>query len=221
MTDLKNRIAKNLEKIQARIAAAANRAGRAPDSVQLVAITKTVGLEEVEILKELGVTHFGENRLEVAASKIAVFPELCWHMIGNIQRRKARDIIQLFSKVDAVDRLKLAETLEKRCEEHKTSCSILIEVNVSGEESKHGICPEKLEETLTAIQAMEHLRVEGLLTMAPLGAAEAQIRGYFRTLYQLAQQYTLPELSMGMTDDFEIAIEEGATQIRIGRALFE
>ena len=141
-------------------------------------------------------------------------------MIGSVQRRRARDVAALFDTVDSIDRLALAAALEQRCEELDKTMEVLIEVNVSGEESKHGFAPEALEEGLREMAAYDRLRVTGLMTMAPWGAQESGIRPLFRRLKEAADEHGLAELSMGMTDDFEIAIEEGATQIRIGRALF-
>ena len=144
-----------------------------------------------------------------------------WHMIGNIQRRKARDVVLAFHRVDAVDRLSLAETLEQRCAEAGKQLPILVEVNVSGEEAKHGFVPANLGDALANIRAMEHLRVEGLMTMAPLAADAEAARPVFSALRELADRFDLKTLSMGMTNDFEAAIEEGATEVRIGSALFK
>ncbi len=214
-------IEKNLSQIRARMAGAAARAGRAPDAVQLVAVTKTVDTGTVRILHELGVTHIGENRVQVAKPKMRALPgTLCWDMVGHVQRRKAKDVVGLFDTVDSVDRLRLAEELQRRCDEHDRQLDILVEVNVSGEEAKHGLEPRDLAQTLADIAELERLRVRGLMTMAPLGAGETVLRTVFGTLRRLAREHGLPEISMGMTDDYEIAIEEGATQVRIGRALF-
>jgi len=188
-----------------------------------VAVTKTVGVGEMRLLHELGVRHVGENRLEVARPKREDFnpADLCWHMIGNIQRRKARDIVAAFDRVDAVDRLSLAQTLQDRCEELDRTLRCLVEVNVSGEAAKHGFAPGELGDALARMGGLDRLVVEGLMTMAPWGAEETVVRGVFRRLRELAETHGLTTLSMGMTDDYEIAIEEGATEVRVGRALFE
>lgn len=215
-------IAENVQRIQSRIAAAAGRAGRAAGSVRLVAVTKTVGLPEILELHRLGVREMAENRVELARSKVeAAPPDILWHMIGPLQTRKAVDVAACFSCFDALDRLKAAEALQKRCEELDRSLRVLVEVNVSGEEQKHGFSPADLKKLLPQMQPLDRLNVEGLMTMAPFDAPEPVLRHCFSALRHLAEAYGLPELSMGMTDDFEIAIEEGATQVRIGRALFE
>lgn len=217
----KDQIASNLVAIQSRIVAAAEGAGRAADSVTLIAVTKSVGVREVEILYELGVRHFGENRPEDCGGKVAVLPaDAVWHEIGNLQRRKAKTAVALFQRIDAVDRLELAEELQKRCEELQLQRGVLIEVNVSGEAAKHGVSPGEVGEMLASIRTLPSLTVHGLMTMAPFDAPESVLRPVFSGLRQLAEQHALPVVSMGMTDDFELAIAEGATEVRIGRALF-
>ena len=203
------------------MAEAARRSGRSPEDVRLVAVTKTVGIEEIRILHDLGETDLGENRLEIATPKIQAFGRaVTWHMIGNVQRRKARDIVALFDCVDAVDRLSLAEALDKRCADQGKRLDVLLEVNVSGEESKHGLNPADLDSAVDAIGRLERLRIRGLLTMAPFVADPEETRPVFAALRELAERFGFPGLSMGMTNDFEVAIEEGATQVRIGSALF-
>lgn len=220
--ELHSRLARNLAGVRARMAAACLRAGRPEDEVRLVAITKGVGIEECRILRELGVTDMGENRIDVAAPKVAALGHgVRWHFIGNLQRRKAREVVELFDAVDAIDRVEAAEALQRRLETADKRLPILLEVNVSGETTKHGFAPEELGEAINAIRHFEHLEIRGLMTMAPFEAVEAEIRGYFRTLKRLCTDFGLPECSMGMTNDFELAIEEGATQVRVGSALFE
>lgn len=218
----KERLARNLAGVQARMVAACVRAGRAVEEVTLVAVTKSVDVETCRTLHALGVTAFGENRVDIAGPKVAALGNtVTWHMIGNVQRRKAREVVGLFDVVDAVDRVELAEALERRLEAGERRLPILLEVNVSGEESKHGFAPGELSGALKAVAAFPHLDVRGLMTMAPFDVDSAVIRGYFRQLKSLTVEYGLPECSMGMTNDFEIAIEEGATQVRVGSALFE
>jgi len=210
-----------LNTIQNRIAAAAAHSGRNPAEVTLVAVTKTVGVDEIRVLYDLGVRDFGENRLESALPKIGLLPkDICWHFIAPVQSRKARDVAAWFRIVEAVDRVKIAEALQKRCEELDRTLDIMVEVNVTGEASKHGFAPEELSDAITRIRGFDRLNLKGLMTMAPFDAPEPVIRDCFRGMNTLADKYALPERSMGMTDDFEIAIEEGATQVRIGRALF-
>lgn len=218
---MKDRIAHNLDRIRGQIAAAAAHAGRNCESIKIIAVTKTVGLAEVQALYELGIRDFGENRLEVAAPKIAGTPaDICWHHIAPVQTRKAKDIVALFQVADAIDRVKAAEALQRRCEEQGKTLEVLIEVNVTGEESKHGFTAADLADALREIASFDRLRVTGLMTMAPFDAPEPVLRACFRDLNRLCAAHALPERSMGMTDDFEIAIEEGSTQVRIGRALF-
>lgn len=215
-------LAGNLEQVQARIAAACARAGRAPEEVRLVAVTKTVTLAEIDALLALGVTHLGENRVSSAAEKVgAQHGDACWHMIGTIQRRKSRRIAELFDRVDSVDRVATAESLDRACGDLKKKLPILLQVNVSGEEQKHGFAIGELPSAIAAIQRLKNLRVEGLMTMAPNTDDEARLRSVFRVLSDLAHDRKLPVVSMGMTNDFELAIEEGATEVRIGSALFQ
>lgn len=221
-THTQQHLADNLAAVRARMAAACARAGRSEDEVRLVAVTKSVDAETCAALHALGVTEMGENRIEVAGPKVAAIGRaVTWHMIGNIQRRKAREVVQLFDTVDAVDRVELAEALERRLDGTEKRLPVLIEVNVSGEAAKHGFAPEALADGLSAIRHYPHLDVRGLMTMAPFDAPEGEIRRYFRTLKALTREHGLPECSMGMTQDYELAIEEGATQVRIGSALFE
>lgn len=221
-TRSRDRLARNLDAVRSRMASACARAGRSSDAVRLVAVTKSVDIATCEVLRDLGVTEMGENRIDIAGPKVdALGRAICWHMIGNIQRRKAREVLQIFDQVDAVDRVELAEALERRLEATERTMPILVEVNVSGEAVKHGFSPGALPEALRAIAAFGHLEVRGLMCMAPFDAPAEQIRNYFRSLKTLTQAHGLPECSMGMTQDFEIAIEEGATQVRVGSALFD
>jgi len=210
-----------LKAITDRMAAAAERSGRSPDAVRLVAVTKTVGIAEARALLDLGITDLGENRVDVGRAKIeAIGPAATWHMIGTVQRRKVRDVLALFDRIDSIDRMTLAQTIQTRCEDGNRHIDALLEINVSGEDAKHGFPPEALEDILSKMALLDRIRVRGLMTMAPWGAEPGFLRGVFRRLRELAGTHGLEELSMGMTDDFEIAIEEGATQVRIGRALF-
>ncbi len=217
-----DRISRNLDEILQRIAQAARRAGRKPEEITLVAVTKSVGVGEIETLRGLGVRHFGENRVDLARPKIETVgrSDVVWHMIGSVQRRKARDVAELFDTVDSLDRIELLLELQKRCEEQGKTLQTLVEVNVSGEASKHGFAPKELEAALEVLGRCSALRVRGLMTMAPLEGGLDAARRTFAGLRELAERFGLPERSMGMSDDFEVAIEEGATQVRIGSALF-
>lgn len=214
---------RNLRQIQDRVAAAARRVGRDPASVRIIAVTKEAPADAIAALHGMGMRHFGENRTHVAEVKREALAALdaTWHMIGNIQRRKAGEVVRLFDRVDAVDRLALAEALQRQCEAQARTLPVLLEVNVSGEANKHGLASAAVGETLRAMAPLDRIRVEGLMTMAPFDAPEDVLRGVFGGLRRLAADLGLPVVSMGMTDDFEIAIEEGATEVRIGRALFE
>ena len=214
-------IQSNLTAIRQRITVAATRAHRSPDDITLIPVTKMVGLDEVQALYDLGFREMGENRPNVAEPKILAAPkDIRWHMIGSIQRRKTRDVVGLFDRIDSVDRPELIHELEKRCAEASKTMEILLQINVSAEESKHGFTSKVLSDTLNTVQSCPHLNTVGLMTMAPAEAEENEIRGYFRELKHLADDNGLSVLSMGMTNDFEIAIEEGATEIRIGTVLY-
>ncbi|HIJ66532.1 MAG TPA: YggS family pyridoxal phosphate-dependent enzyme [Candidatus Hydrogenedentes bacterium] len=218
---MRARIKQNLDATLRRIADAAARAGRSPDEVRLVAITKSVSVDAAQALCEFGVKDLGENRVAAAREKIeGLGLPVRWHMVGNIQRRKCKDIAALFDCVDSVSRVEVAEALQHRCEDAGKQLRVLIEVNVSGESTKHGLAPENLGATLERVARMPNLTVDGLMTMAPLYDDPELARPVFADLRKLGNRFNLKELSMGMTNDFEVAVEEGATQVRIGTALF-
>jgi pyridoxal phosphate enzyme (YggS family) len=217
----------NIERVQERIAAAARRAGR-PGEVTLVAVSKTHPAETVAAAYRAGLTRFGENRVEDAGPKAEVLRGLPleWHMIGHLQSRKAGDVWPWASLVHSVDTVKLAGRLSRAIPEGQV-LSILLQVNVSGEGSKEGFAPEEMPAAAQMIAAFPGLRIEGLMTMAPIADDPEEVRPVFRNLRDLrdglARQFpqsSWRHLSMGMTDDFEVAIEEGATLVRIGRAIF-
>ena len=223
--NIEARIKNNLHALQRRIAQAAERSDRSPEDVRIVAVTKNVGIEEVHILAGLGLNNFGENRVEAARDKIPLAKAqiekyATWHMIGNIQRRKVTEVVRLFDSLDALDRISLAEAIQRACDKTETTLHALVEVNVSGEDVKHGFSPEALPKALSELTQFDRIHVQGLMTMAPHHADEASLRENFRRLNDLAKEHELTDISMGMSDDFEIAIEEGATEIRIGRALY-
>jgi len=218
-------IADNLAALRARIEAAAARAGRDSAAVRLVgasAISK--GVSDAAVLEALaaGVTDFGENWLQEAEDRIErlapqVDSRATWHFIGHIQRNKAPGVLRAFDILHSVDSLRLAERLSERAEH---PARILLEVNVAGEASKYGFAPSEVATGVAAIARLPNLDLAGLMTMAPQVADVEDTRPVFRTLKELAEANGLPELSMGMTEDFEVAVEEGATMVRIGRALF-
>ena len=216
-------IRETLAAVRERILTACQKAGRRPGEVRLIAVTKRVDAERVRAAVALGVSDFGENYLQEARSKIeAVEPGLTWHMIGHIQSNKAKYIPRLFSYVHSVDRWELLEDLDRDAKE----ISILFEVNLSGEPQKHGATTDALRSMLEKTQALRHVKPVGLMTVPPFAADPEKARPYFRRLRELLQNVNrefamgMPELSMGMSADFEVAIEEGATMVRIGTAIF-
>jgi pyridoxal phosphate enzyme (YggS family) len=216
-----SKIKANLEKVQERIQTACRRAGRSVQDVTVIAVTKTVVPDLIVAAHELGVRNFGENRIQEAEPKItelsSLEPRPTWHMIGHLQSNKAKTALELFDIVHSVDSVKLAEVLSRRAL-HKFP--ILLEVNVAAEASKTGFALNEVEAALAAIRQLPNLEVKGLMTVAPMVADAETVRPVFRQLRQLRGRLGLEHLSMGMTDDFEVAIEEGTTMVRIGRAIF-
>jgi pyridoxal phosphate enzyme (YggS family) len=220
-------LAANLERIRQRIAEACARAGRDPTAVLVVAVTKTQPPEAVNEAANLGLTLFGESKVQEAKAKIGLCPgRLRWHMIGHLQSNKVRDAVELFEMVQSVDSLHLAEELNKRAEQAAKSIRILLEVNIVGEGSKFGYQPERLLLDLERLNALPRLEIHGLMTIPPWSPLPEKARPVFQKLRALKDQCEkllgapLPHLSMGMSHDFEVAIEEGATMVRIGTALF-
>ncbi|HLH60706.1 MAG TPA: YggS family pyridoxal phosphate-dependent enzyme [Ktedonobacteraceae bacterium] len=219
----------NIAQVHSAIAGAAQKVGRMPGEITLVAVSKTVALELVRMAYNLGVRNFGENRVQDALPKIETFhpPDVRWHMIGHLQTNKAGKVVGQFYCVQSVDSLHLARTLNRYAGEHEVRLPILLQVNVSGEASKEGMSPAETPEIARQILALPNLEVQGLMTIAPLVQDPEEVRPVFRGLRILRDQLrdTLSQsswqhLSMGMTDDYRIAIEEGATIVRIGRAIF-
>lgn len=233
-----NEIEANLQSVQNRVAAAARRSGRAPADITLVAVTKSQPLEVVRAAYDLGLRDFGENRVEEAEGRVHGLPDdVKWHMIGHIQSRKAERVATLFQFVHSVDSVKLARRLDRSAANADEPLRVLLELNVTGEGSKYGIAADGWfadsgQRTLQLgsiqeIRALPNLRVCGLMTMAPMVTDPEEARPAFAHLRRvrddLAQAFPGTDwshLSMGMTDDFEVAIEEGATLVRVGRAIF-
>lgn len=221
MTNSEN-IKKNIEIIKQKIENARKKSGIPEQEITIVAVTKTATLEDVQRVYDLGIRHFGENRIEIAFDKIKNSPaDTHWHMIGTIQRKKIPLILQNCKFIDSVDRVEVAETIQKRVGKvNVEKIPILIQLNISGEQTKHGFSQNEFEEIYEKIKNYDTLYIRGLMTIAPINANEKILRHIFSTLRNIAEKYQLKTLSMGMSDDYEIAIEEGATEIRLGRAIF-
>ena len=217
----------NVKAVQQRIEAACIHAQRDPATVTLIAVTKTQPPEVVCAAAALGLTLFGENKVQEAKAKIPACPgRLRWHMVGHLQTNKCRDAVGLFAMVQSVDSLHLAEELNQRAEQAAKTLPVLLEVNAVGEASKFGYRPEQLLADLDRINALPRLEIHGLMTVPPWATNPERVRPVFRQMRELKARCEqilgapLPHLSMGMTGDFEVAIEEGATMVRIGTALF-
>lgn len=223
-------IAEKLECIRQRMAAAARRAGRDSGSVRLVAVSKRVPVDRIAEAVAAGQLLFGENYLQEATEKIGrLDPAINWHFIGHLQSNKTKAAAELFGMVETVDRLKLAKALDKHAAAAGRTLSVLMQVNVGREPRKAGAAPEAAETLLREINALGHLAVKGLMTMPPFFDQPERARPFFRELRLLSEELAGKgllgahgpiELSMGMSGDFEVAIEEGATLIRVGTALF-
>jgi pyridoxal phosphate enzyme (YggS family) len=226
---LSDALAARLAAVEDRLRTACRRAGRARDDVTLVAVTKTVSVEIATLLPGLGVHDLGENRPQELWSKAAVIPLARWHLIGHLQRNKIERILPMVSRIHSVDSLRLLRALETAAETLAESKPLpaLLEVNVSREASKHGFAPEEVDDMAAALAVLKHVRVDGLMTMAAYADDPEQTRPTFRALRELRDRLAtairrpLPHLSMGMSNDFEIAVEEGATMVRLGTVLFE
>jgi pyridoxal phosphate enzyme (YggS family) len=218
-------LAANLERVRATIAEHAGRAGRDPQAITLVAVTKTFSVARIRAAIALGLKTLGENRVQEAIPKIDAIgtEDATWHLIGHLQTNKAKLVEGRFAMVQSIDRLEVVEALDRRL---SSPLDVLIEVNVAEEPQKTGALPSDLPAIAQAVQAAPHLRLRGLMTVAPLVSDLEQVRPVFRRLRGLRDETSLrlglplPVVSMGMTDDYPIAVEEGATMLRLGRALF-
>lgn len=234
-----NGLEENLRSVQERIASAAARVGRDPAEITLVAVTKMQSPTIIRAAYQLGLRRFGENRVEEAEPKLSELPEdVEWHMIGHIQSRKAGRVASAFAVVHSVDSVKLARRLDRACEGRIYPLPVLLECNVSGEKAKYGFAADRwaqddaqrnaLWSAVEEIAALPNIQVQGLMTMAPIVTDPEQARPVFVRLRELRNALAKTfhrtdwrQLSMGMTDDFEVAIEEGATMVRVGRAIFD
>jgi pyridoxal phosphate enzyme (YggS family) len=237
----------NIAELQQRIGAAARRAGRDQESITMIAVTKTIGVQLIEAAYGLGIRDFGENRVQEMRAKVEAMAAdenldpglrqraiagpgsggVRWHLIGHLQRNKAKVALSLFDQIQSIDSLELAETVNRLALNSGRLAPVLLEVNISQEPSKYGFNVNSLWTVFESLYGLPALDVRGLMTVAPFVDDPEQVRTVFRAVRQLRDDLeqrfpgaSLPELSMGMTDDFEVAIEEGATIIRIGRALF-
>ncbi|HPM82076.1 MAG TPA: YggS family pyridoxal phosphate-dependent enzyme [Candidatus Anammoximicrobium sp.] len=231
MSNLEQRIADNVARVRQAIAEAAARSGRRADDVTLIAVSKYVGTAEIDALLAAGCRDLGENRPQDLWRKAEQLRDrpIRWHMIGHLQRNKARRTLPLVTMLHAGDSWRLLEAASQHLQQSQQTLDVLIEVNVSGDEAKHGFGPEEVEPLLPQIAQLAQLRVRGLMAMARWGGTPDDARRDFVRLRELREglavscppQISLHELSMGMSGDFEVAIEEGATLVRVGSALFE
>ena len=221
------KIAENLEHVRAQIADAAEKKGRSPDDIELVAISKTHDAEKVHKAYEAGQILFGESRVQEARAKIPLLPSgLRWHFVGHLQKNKIRHALPLFELFHSVDSLALAQEMNRIANEDGMHLRVLLEVNVAGEGSKFGFKPETVRAEMELLLALPRLSIEGLMIIPPVAEETEASRKYFvrlrelRTVLEKEFDVKLPHLSMGMTNDFPIAVEEGATLVRVGTAIF-
>ncbi len=220
-------VSDNVARVRERVHAAQKRAGREHENVTIVAVTKTFGEEIVRAVIDAGLLDIGENRVqELLAKQDAIGVGACrWHLVGPLQRNKAGKVIGRVDLIHSIDHVRIAETVDRIARERGARVRVLLEVNTSGEASKHGVAPREARAAADAIARMGSLDWEGVMTIGPLAGGEAETRACFRSLAALARDLraatgrALPTVSMGMSDDFEVAIEEGSTLVRVGRAI--
>jgi pyridoxal phosphate enzyme (YggS family) len=227
MAESRERVAANLAAVEDRLNAACRRAGRQRSEVTLIAVTKTVPTEVAAWLPEIGIHDLGESRPQELWRKAAVVPGVRWHLIGHLQRNKIERTLPLVERIHSVDSLRLLEALEEACRQETRTLPALLEFNASREASKHGFAPEDLSALSARLTELQYIRIEGLMTMAAYEEEPERTRPTFQALRELRDRLAsglgrpLPHLSMGMSNDFEIAIEEGTTLVRLGTVLFE
>jgi len=220
-------IAQRYEIVRRQVADASDHAGRDASGVRIVAVTKYVGIPEIREAIAVGIEDFGENRVQEFTGKYGLFPDVRWHFIGTLQTNKVKDVVGKAYLIHSVDREKLLRAVDRKAAESGVVQPVLLQVNVSGEESKHGLLAREVADVLAEAAGMENVEVRGLMTMAPYGRPD-EVRWVFRELRELRDSLRtsapngveLDELSMGMTNDFRVAVEEGATIVRVGRAIF-
>jgi hypothetical protein len=214
-------LARNLERLRERLGRAAERAGRNPQEITVVAVSKTVEVARIKAALAAGVVHIGENRVQEALPKVEALAQQglrpTWHMVGHLQTNKVKTALRIFDIIHSVDSYRLAETIARLA---TRKVPVFVQVNVAREATKGGFGPEEVEDAVARIRDLPNLEVLGLMTIAPLVADPEEVRPVFRRLRELNERLGLSYLSMGMTDDFEVAVEEGATHLRIGRAIF-
>lgn len=220
-------LVENADLVRQQVETARNKANR-QDQVNVIAVTKYVDVATTEVLVKTGIQHIGENRVDKFLEKYQALKDydLTWHLIGSLQRRKVKDVINLVDYFHALDSVKLAQEIQKRAE-HPIKC--FLQVNISGEESKHGFAPDELDDVLAEIAQLDKIEIVGLMTMAPFEASQEELQDIFSKTHQLQKQLekkqlkNMPfsELSMGMSRDFEVAIANGATYVRIGTSFFK
>ena len=222
-------VKENLKDVEARVAAACERAGRKREDVTLIAVSKTKPVEMIREIMECGVVDFGENKVQEMCSKMEVITEpLHWHLIGHLQRNKVKYIVDKAYLIHSVDSVRLAQEIQKEAQKHNVTCNVLVEINIGGEETKSGVPKEEAMGLVKEIASLSNVKVKGLMTIAPPVEHPEDARGYFKemkTVFEEIKAASIPnvemkELSMGMTGDFEVAIEEGATMVRVGTAIF-
>jgi pyridoxal phosphate enzyme (YggS family) len=222
-------IAESIKHVQDRIAAAAKRAGRDPSTIKLIAVTKTVDIERIREAVAAGAQILGENRVQEAREKIEQLGALAsWHLIGHLQTNKAKYAVKLFDMIHSVDTLELAQEIDKQAAKMGKVQDVLIEVSIAGEEAKAGVAMEGVAALVRNASKFRNISIKGLMTIPPFLDDPEEVRPYFRTLRELSTDIakenipgvSMKELSMGMSGDFEVAIEEGATMVRVGAAIF-
>jgi PLP dependent protein len=225
-------ICENIKKVQRRIENACQQTGRDPDKITLVAVSKTKPIEDIETAFDCGLIHFGENRARELQDKMDGYenPDIQWHMVGNLQTNKIKYMVERVNWIHSIEKSKYLREIEKRASRIDRVINTLIQINISGEDQKSGCQPEDLKDILTYAQGLEHVRVRGLMGMATFVDPEEteKVRPEFQLLKKVRDEHrnlesenvTLDELSMGMTNDMEIAIAEGSTMVRVGRAIF-
>lgn len=227
MTD--SEIKKNLDNIMLRARAAAEKSGRSLEDIKIIAVTKTVDVERINNVYEYGLRDMGENRVQELLEKYDQLPsDIKWHIIGHLQTNKVKYIVDKVQMIHSVDSMELAKEINTRAAKHQRKVDILLQVNVSGEETKFGINPENVNEYIAALSHMENIALKGLMTIAPYAQDPQDVRPVFKNLYNIYidiknkryDNVSMDYLSMGMSNDFEVAIEEGANVVRIGTSIF-